>query len=104
MKEFVEYLINSILKDQTGVEVSEKVDGTYVKVDVKVPQEKMGIIIGKNGNVIKSIRALARAKAIKDNVKVDLELVEDFENSVGDKSTAEKQPEVAEEPQTDDQD
>jgi predicted RNA-binding protein YlqC (UPF0109 family) len=39
----------------------------------------MGLVIGKQGRTIRSIRDLAKAKAIKDNVRIRIELHEDIQ-------------------------
>ena len=37
----------------------------------------MGLVIGKGGRTIRSIRSLVRAKAIKDGVRIRVELIND---------------------------
>jgi predicted RNA-binding protein YlqC (UPF0109 family) len=36
----------------------------------------MGVVIGKEGKTIKSLRNLAKAKAIKDNIRIQIVLEE----------------------------
>jgi len=36
----------------------------------------MGLAIGKNGRTIRSVRSLVKAKAIKDGVRVRVELID----------------------------
>ena len=76
MKEFVEYILEKIVSDKDALMVEENAQETNIEIKVTVAPEDMGLIIGKAGRTIKSIRALARAKAIKDGVKVRIELVE----------------------------
>ena len=77
MKEFVQYLIETIAKNPAAVSVEEQqVDTTYIRELVTVDPADMGLVIGRSGKTIQSVRELAKAKAIKDGVKVDVELVE----------------------------
>ena len=76
MKEFVEYIVHKIVKNKDAVTVTEHIDGKNIEIRINVSPEDMGIVIGKGGNIIKSIRALVRAKAIKDGVRVSIELTE----------------------------
>jgi predicted RNA-binding protein YlqC (UPF0109 family) len=77
MKEFVQYLIETIAKNPEAVSVEEKqIDTTYIREEVTVDPADMGLVIGRSGKTIQSVRELAKAKAIKDGVKVDVELVE----------------------------
>ena len=77
MKEFVQYLIETIAKHPEAVSIEEQqIDTTYIRELVTVHPEDMGLVIGRSGKTIQSVRELAKAKAIKDGVKVDVELVE----------------------------
>ncbi len=76
MKEFIEYLVKSIVKMPEAVSVTQQnVEGSTVYT-IKVDDSEMGLIIGKQGKTIRSIRDLAKAKAIKDNVRIRIELIE----------------------------
>jgi len=76
MKEFVEYLFKQIATHTDDVVVSEIESEGMTVFDVTVNPEDMPKVIGKAGRNIKSIRNLCRAKAIKDNVRVQLNLID----------------------------
>lgn len=73
MKDFIEYLLKSIVTKPEELTVEESREGTVVNIRICAAEEDMGIIIGKGGKTIRSIRALAKCKAIKENVKVYIE-------------------------------
>lgn len=74
MKDFIEYLVKQIVANPDEVKIEEKVEGTVVTITICAAQDDMGLIIGKSGRTIRSLRALAKAKAIKSGVKVYLEV------------------------------
>jgi len=78
MKEFTEFLVKQLVNNADAVSVDEIADGEYTRIVIAVAQEDMPIIIGKGGKNIKSVRNLIRAKAIKDGVRVSVELAEDL--------------------------
>lgn len=68
-----------MLKGITGKEdftVSETVDGDHSHFEVVVPQDQMGIIIGKEGRTIKSLRNVLKVKATLDKKGVSLNITE----------------------------
>lgn len=77
MKEFIEYLLKQIVSKPESIEVQESNTGDIFQYLIKVDPSEMGLVIGKEGRTIRSLRALAKAKAIKDNVRINLELVDD---------------------------
>ena len=76
MKEFIEYLVKQMVVKEDEVEVTEDKQDSQTTIFIKVAPEDMGMVIGKEGKNIRGIRALAKAKAIKDNIRVNVELVE----------------------------
>lgn len=73
MKDFIEFLVKQIIKNPKELVVEEEINDTVVNIRICVAESDMGILIGKQGRTIRSIRDLAKAKAIKDNVKVYVE-------------------------------
>ena len=70
MKAFIEYLIKEIASKPEEIRVIESnQDGIFTYLIHAAPED-MGTLIGREGHTIKSIRDLVRAKAIKDNVRV----------------------------------
>lgn len=76
MKDLVEYIVKQIVTNPSAVVVEEIVDGSMVTLRLTVDPADMGIVIGKGGQTIKSIRKILIIKAVGEGVKVNLELVE----------------------------
>lgn len=81
MKEFIEFLVKSVVKNPDSVVVEETVDGINFRYTVTVDQADMGFAIGKEGRTINSIRSLAKAKAVKEGVWVEVTLAETVQNA-----------------------
>jgi uncharacterized protein len=76
MKEFIEFLVKNVVKNPNSVMITEVIEGTNLRYTITVDQADMGFVIGKEGRTINSIRSLAKAKAVKEGVWVDVELVD----------------------------
>lgn len=77
MKELLNYIIEHIVSHPEEIKIEEeKTEEGFVNLRLQVHPEDMGIVIGKQGNIIRAIRSLLRVKAIKENKRVNLELVE----------------------------
>jgi predicted RNA-binding protein YlqC (UPF0109 family) len=74
MKEFIEYLIKSIVKDPEAVIIKEEKEGDSTVYTIVAAKDDIGGIIGKKGRVINSIRNVAKIKAIRDNVHIRIEI------------------------------
>ncbi|MEK7595842.1 MAG: KH domain-containing protein [Patescibacteria group bacterium] len=78
MKEFLEFLVKAIVKNESEVVVEEIIDeASGILLKLKVAQEDMGIIIGKEGRTIKGLRNLLKAKAIKEDQRVNIVLLDE---------------------------
>lgn len=75
MKDFLDYLVKSIVDKPEAVSVTEANDGQgFVTLNLTVDQTDMGKIIGKNGRVIKAVRDLVHILAVKENLRVNVTL------------------------------
>lgn len=65
MKELLDYILSSIIQENYTVE--EKEDNGKLILEIKIPKEKMGLVIGKGGRIIKAIQDIVRIKARLEN-------------------------------------
>lgn len=98
MKDIVDYLVKQFVTNPDAVEVNEEVQEGFVNVTLKVAPEDMGITIGKSGQTIKAIRRLLTIKAIADNVRVNLELIDNGPRPEKEGSEPKAESEESEEP------
>jgi uncharacterized protein len=76
MKDIVEFIVKQFVSNPDAVEVTEQSQDGYLNILLKVAPEDMGLTIGKSGQTIKAIRRLLTIKAISENMRVNLELVD----------------------------
>lgn len=77
MKDIALYLLKNLVDNTEEVGVDEVDNGQgQIQLTIKVAQEDMGKIIGKNGRVIRSIRDIIKILALKKGVHVDVILAE----------------------------
>lgn len=76
MKDIVEFIVKQFVSNPDAVEVNEEEQDGFVNVTLKVAPEDMGLTIGKSGQTIKAIRRLLTIKAIAENARVNLELID----------------------------
>lgn len=75
-RDVLAYLVESIVSDPEGVEVSVDDSGSRTRLDVSVSPGDMGRVIGKRGRVANAIRTVVRAAAVRDELDVDVEFVD----------------------------
>lgn len=80
MKDFIHYIVEQIVSKPDEIVITETDEDGFEKYLIEVSEEDMGLVIGKHGRTIKSIRSLVKAKAIKDGVRIRVELKETDEN------------------------
>ena len=75
--EFAEYLVKGIVKEPDLIKVSEfQADDDITILEILVPEQEMGRVIGKNGKTSTSIRTLIQAFAAINNmpkVKINID-------------------------------
>ena len=74
MKNLVELIVKELVENKDAVSIEETSENGEVDLLIHVAEEDKGRIIGVRGNIINSIRAIARAAAIKEDVKVNIRI------------------------------
>lgn len=74
--ELVEFIAKALVDHPDQVSVNEVEGSQSVIIELKVAQEDMGKIIGKQGRIAKAIRTVVKAAAIKDNKRVVVEIIQ----------------------------
>lgn len=73
---FLNYVISQMVNHPEDVKI-QKVEGTRETIiEIRVHQEDMGKIIGKNGSVIRALKTIAGAVGSKEKKNYNLELVD----------------------------
>ena len=75
MKELVEIIARALVDNPDEVVVTETEKDKSVVVELRVAASDMGKVIGKQGRIAKSIRAVVTAAASKTDKKVTVEIV-----------------------------
>ncbi len=76
MRELVEKIAKSLVDNPDEVVVKET-EGTHsIIIELRVAQEDMGKVIGKQGRIAKAIRTLVKSAAIKQNKQVSVEILQ----------------------------
>lgn len=75
MKEILETIIKNLVSKKEQVSINE-IDGQKAIIfEVRVAEEDMGKVIGKEGRVAKAIRTVVKAVAAKEEKRVTVEFI-----------------------------
>jgi predicted RNA-binding protein YlqC (UPF0109 family) len=75
MKELVEVIAKALVDHPEDVVVTQTETDKTVMIELKVAQEDMGKVIGKQGRIAKAIRTVVKSAASKDERKVIVEIL-----------------------------
>lgn len=76
MRDLVEYIAKSLVDHPDEVKVTEVQAGNTTIIEVRVAQGDMGRVIGREGKVANTIRALVRVAATRQNKRVSVEIID----------------------------
>jgi len=75
MKELVEVLARSLVDNPASVEIRQIEGEKSIILELKVHEDDMGKVIGKQGKIAKAIRTLVKAAATKEGKRVVVEII-----------------------------
>lgn len=76
MKELVEIIAKSLVDHPEAVNVSQEETDSTITIILKVADDDMGKVIGKQGRIAKSIRTVVKAAASKCDKKVIVDILQ----------------------------
>lgn len=75
MQELLEYILTATIGNPEITVTSGEEEGSTI-LTIHAPQEEIGRIIGKGGKVINAMKQLVKIQAIKENVRVEINVEE----------------------------
>lgn len=76
MKELVEYVARFLVRNPGAVNVTETVRDGMPTLELRVAEEDLGRVIGKEGRAAKALRAILHAAAARQSRRIALDIVE----------------------------
>ncbi|MBC7330564.1 KH domain-containing protein [bacterium] len=76
MRELVERLVQAIVDQPEKVQVTEVKGERTIVYEVRVAEEDLGKVIGKEGRIANALRTILKAAAAKLGKKVSLEILQ----------------------------
>ena len=76
MKEILELIITNLVSNRDEVSIEEINDNNVITYRVKVSNDDMGRVIGKQGRVAKSIRTVMKSVSAKEGKKVNIDFLD----------------------------
>ena len=75
-KEVVEYIVKSLVDRPDQVELREIESDKSTILELRVPKDDMGKVIGKHGRIARAIRTVMTAASVKSGKRVVLEILD----------------------------
>ena len=75
MRELVLDIAKALVDNPEAVVVQETKENDEIILKLKVSDDDMGKVIGKQGRIAKAIRTVVKSAANRENIKVSLEII-----------------------------
>lgn len=76
MKELLENIARSLVDNPDEVSVNEVEGEKLLILELKVADEDMGKVIGKQGRIAKAIRTVMKAAAVRNDKRIVVEIIQ----------------------------
>ena len=82
MKDLVKYIVDQLVDDKSAVCIESEVDGEVETITIKVAENDIGKVIGKQGKIAKAMRTIVRSATPANSKKYVIEICERGGNAV----------------------
>jgi len=76
MEQFIAYLIKNIVNQPDAVDIRSMMGQSGLLIEIRVAPEDIGKVVGRKGNVIRSLRTLAMTIGARLGRRVHLEIIQ----------------------------
>ncbi|PID86320.1 hypothetical protein CSB08_00975 [Candidatus Gracilibacteria bacterium] len=74
--EFLQYILENIVSNKEDIKIERTEDEMGVLLTLSVNKDDMGVVIGKGGNTINSIRSILRLLGLKLDKRLNLKVLD----------------------------
>lgn len=75
LKDLLVFIAQSLVREPEKVSVTETREDSVVTLKLSVSPDDMGRVIGKQGRIARCIRTVMKAAAVKEGVKVVVDII-----------------------------
>ena len=75
MKDLIEYIVKALVDNPEEVNVNETLGETVTIIEVRVSDNDVGKVIGKEGRIANALRTIAKAAGAKEKKRVTVEIL-----------------------------
>jgi predicted RNA-binding protein YlqC (UPF0109 family) len=76
VEEFVAYLVKNMVNEPDRVDIRSVAGNNGLLIEIRVAPEDIGKVVGRKGNVIRSLRTLAISIGARLGCRVHLEIIQ----------------------------
>jgi len=76
MEQFIAYLVKNIVNQPDAVDIRSMMGQSGLLIEIRVAPEDIGKVVGRKGNVIRSLRTLAMTIGARLGRRVHLEIIQ----------------------------
>ncbi len=74
MEELIKYLVSYLVTNEDAIQVTSEDDNGVIVITVKVAEEDVGKVIGKNGKIAQSLRTILKSASSKTGKRYVLKI------------------------------
>lgn len=75
MKQLLEHIARALVDNPDEVDVQLREDDRVTTLELRVSPDDIGKVIGRQGRIVKAIRTVVNAAAVKENKRVMVEVI-----------------------------
>ena len=74
MEELVKYIVTCLVDNEDEVKIDSSREGDEINIIVTVAPDDIGKVIGKNGRIAQSIRAIVKSVSAKEKIRYNVKI------------------------------